>query len=393
MNLSDHLRDHEFCLRQAARLLGTAVRAVDLGWSAEKLLRRHLRLVDRRGLASDQPFLTFSGGPKGQQLRFGIEQFTLELDGTPVSIAKVVAPECGFGASECYEFWAVPIVHHRRLYRFVRRLERRSLDDRAPIMPEADRRSLWENTIGFLRHGQPLLERFAMPRKRGVALLGEPGNGKTMACRWLLSQCHRHGLQWRSVTVEQYESACQSHELQELFELGGPGIVLFDDLDEAVRDRETVDGGTRRTTFLTELDGLYPRDGVVVLFTSNMRHAELDAAFRRPGRIDLFITLARPDIGLRRRFVTERWQPEIRQSLDIEQVVEVTEGLSFAAMDDVRKRMVLGYLDTGRWDWHAAWEAHLAGHAGSPPRPRIGFNTSAPARPRNQRSPAPANGA
>lgn len=372
MNILDHQRNHDLCLARAGELLGVPVCALSLEWSAERLLHRHLRLEDRRGLLAERPHLNYTGGPRGLALEFGIEQFRLRIDSVEIRLARVLVPAPGlFGARTC-DFWAVPVEHHRRLYRFLRRIERKSLSADAPIMREGDRRKLWDNTIGFLRRGHDELVRFGMPVKRGVVLLGEPGNGKTMASRWLLAQCHRHGLQWRSVTAQAYETACQDGEVQELFELNGPGIVLFDDLDQALRDREQSDAGTRRTTFLTELDGLYPREGIVYVFTSNSRWKDLDPAFRRPGRIDLFLQFPRPDAPLRRHFVSERWPGEILSALDLESVVEATGGLSFAELDELKKLLVLHYLDAGIWDWDAAWTAYVENHGGGPRRP-IGF--------------------
>jgi SpoVK/Ycf46/Vps4 family AAA+-type ATPase len=240
-------------------------------------------------------------------------------------------------------------------------------------MRAADRQRLLDNTIAFLRSGRDLLRKFEVPLKRGVVLLGAPGNGKTMACRWLLAQCHRHGLRWRSVSSEEYEAACQGGDVRELFELGGPGIVLFDDLDQALREADRGGAATRRTTFLTELDGLYPREGVVFLFTSNARWKELDPAFRRPGRIDLLLQFPRPDAELRRRFVSERWNLEIVAGINLDGVVEVTDGLSFAELEEIKKLLVLRYIDEGTWDWDAAWNAFSDNHNAARSRGSIGF--------------------
>jgi cell division protease FtsH len=373
MNIADHQRNHEFCLAQASELLGIPVRALSFEWNAEQLLRKHLRLEARRGIASAHPYMTFTGGPKGQKLEYGIEKYTLTIDDQCIPLARIVAPQCGDWDPRYYDFWAVPVDRHRSVYRFLRRLERRSFEAAPPVMREVDRKRLWDNTVGFLRQGNHFLKKFGMPQKRGVVLLGEPGNGKTMASRWLLSQCHRHGLRWRSVSAEEYDAACEGCGIRELFELDAPGIVLFDDLDQALRDRDQHDAGTRRTTFLTELDGLYPREGVVYLFTSNTRWKDLDPAFRRPGRIDLFMQFPRPDANLRRQFVTERWHAELTAAIDIETVVTETGGLSFAEMDEVKKLLVLRYLETGRWEWDAAWMAFVECHGGGRPEPRIGF--------------------
>jgi hypothetical protein len=373
MDIANHQRNHELCLARAGELLGVPVCALSLEWNAERLLRQRLRRETRHGLLSELPHLEFTGGPKGLSLEFGLERFRLEIGGASIPLVRVIVPPVGLYGDGNYDFWAVPIVHYRRLYCFLRRIERRSLDAPPPVMRESDRAKLWHNTIGFLRRGHDELVKFGMPVKRGVVLMGEPGNGKTMASRWLLAQCHRHALRWRSITASDYETACQDGTVPQLFELHGPGIVLFDDLDQALRDREHSDAGTRRTTFLTELDGLYPREGCVYLFTSNLRWNELDPAFRRPGRIDLFLLFPRPDASLRRRFITERWHGEITLGLDLDRVIEMTTGLSFAELDEVKKLLVLNYLDTGSWDWDTAWETYIDNHAGPPRRP-IGFS-------------------
>ena len=267
----------------------------------------------------------------------------------------------------------MPVEHHRRLYRFLRRLERSSMDVVPPIMRENDRLRLWSETIGFLAQGRQTLKMYGVPQKRGVLLLGMPGNGKTMACRWLLSLCHRRGLRWRSVSAQEYSSAKQNGEVHELFELDGPGIILFDDLDQSLRDGQGSDSD--RTTFLTELDGLHPREGVVYLFTSNARVCDLDPAFRRPGRIDLYLHFPRPDAELRRTFVVERWHADITAAIDLDEVVRETDGMSFAEMDEIKKLLVLRFLDTKAWDWGAAWSAYQAGHNTGKSAQRIGFNS------------------
>lgn len=371
--METHLRSHETCLAQAATMLEGPVHAAWFAWSVEQLLQPHLRLETRRGLRSEHPLLSLMGGPRGVELAYGLERYCMRIEDVEIAIVRVVAPPADRWSAELYDFWVIPEADCRRFYRFVRRLERSSLEELTPILRESDRRALWDNTIGFLKQGQAVLRKFGVPVKRGVVLLGEPGNGKTMAARWLLAHCQRHGLRWRSVTAEEYETACQNQEVRELFHLDGPGIVLFDDLDHALHDREQDDAGTRRTTFLTELDGLYPRVGTVCLFTSNSQWKDLDPAFRRPGRIDVALSFPRPDAVLRRRFIRERWHSEIVAALDVEAVTLATEGLSFAEMDEVKKLLVLGFIETGAWDWAAAWEKYGENHRVNRPRPPLGF--------------------
>ncbi|MFN0053290.1 MAG: hypothetical protein ACKV0T_13995 [Planctomycetales bacterium] len=147
MNDCDHLRYHNAALARAAELLGEPVRAVSLTTGAEQLLLKHLRLEPRFGLTGPLPHLTINGGPRGQRLEYGVERYRAVIDGQVVALARVLAPEAGDSAWSCYEFWAVPTDHYRRLYRYLRRLERNTLATAPPVMHEADRLLLWNNMI------------------------------------------------------------------------------------------------------------------------------------------------------------------------------------------------------------------------------------------------------
>jgi hypothetical protein len=114
--------------------------------------------------------------------------------------------------------------------------------------------------------------------------------------------------------------------------------------------------------------------GVVYLFTSNARLEDLDPAFRRPGRIDIVMHFPRPDAALRRRFIEEKWHPSIAAAINLDRATADTEGLSFAELDEVKKLLVLAYLESGNWDWPQSWESYTRGRADAAPRRTIGFN-------------------
>ncbi len=231
-------------------------------------------------------------------------------------------------------------------------------------MPAADRDRLWQNTVGFLLSSRDAFRRYDIAKKRGVLLSGAPGNGKTMACRWLFSECRRHRLRWRNVTVADYQQARELHRVSSLFDLDRPGIVLFDDLDFGIRDRRTGGTSEDHSTFLGELDGVTTRRGTVYLFTSNARLSELDPAFRRPGRIDVVMEFCRPNAALRAQCLRERWQSDICEALDLDVVIAATDGLSFADLEELRKLLVLHYLEHGAWDWTRTWRVFRRGRTG-----------------------------
>ena len=237
----------------------------------------------------------------------------------------------------------------------------------------AEQERLWNNTLGFLERGEEALERFGVTLKRCVLLTGQPGNGKTMAARWLLSQANKLGYAWRTVRAEEYEMARHHGSAHGMFELDRPGIILFDDLDSALRDREDVGESPDHATFLSELDGLEVRRGVVYLFTSNAKVKDIDPAFRRPGRIDQIIHFPRPDAALRRRLIEELWPREIVENIPVEEIVEKTEGQCFAEVEEIKKLLVMRFLDKRTWDWPWAWESFQNRMEETVPRRPLGF--------------------
>jgi hypothetical protein len=373
MSLAQHQADHRKCLRIASQLLGAPALALALSYELEQVLMRHARLEGRCGTGEEHPLMRFEDDRRGHALAAGAERYRLQIDDRTVRVVRVLAPHACDFCDTLYEFWAVAASDYRALYRFLRGSVRRQQRHRAPIIPPEHQQRLWDNTIGFLRHGYQRLKEFGVPQKRGVLLLGEPGNGKTMACRWLRSECNRHGLDWRNVSAEAFESARRNGEAHELFELGTAGIVFFDDVDMALRQRGQFEQAAEQSTFLAGLDGLDASCGVVYLFTTNARWEDLDSAFRRPGRIDLVLHFGRPDVSLRRRLILS-WDRRLVASLDLERVLVQTDGLTFAEMEEIKKLMVLHYLEHDEFDWQAAHDAFRSGRCSGEPRSRIGFH-------------------
>ena len=163
-------------------------------------------------------------------------------------------------------------------------------------------------------------------------------------------------------------------DVQAVFDLEDPGVILFDDFDLGVRNREEYGPTSHHSTFLGELDGVDAHNGVVYLFTTNARLSDLDPAFLRPGRIDQVVQFPRPDAALRRRAILEHWHADIRQALDVEFMVAATDGLSFAELTEIEKLLVLHFLDSGKWDWERAWRIFQAdARYTKPSKPVIGF--------------------
>jgi hypothetical protein len=250
------------------------------------------------------------------------------------------------------DFVAVDRKDYRRFYRVALRC-RRDFEppSQPPVLPAEQAEQLWRNTIGYLeRANLRRIRAYGGRAKRGVLLTGAPGNGKTMACRWIWEECRRRRWEWRLVTPDAYRQERATDSIEQLFAVERRGIIFFDDMDLALRDRETVHETEDQAVFLSALDGISVNEGVVFVFTTNCALELIDQAFKRPGRLDLVLHFRPPDAGLRRQLVG-RWHEDIRANINIEEVVASADGYSFAEVEELKNLLIMHFMDSGAWDW------------------------------------------
>jgi hypothetical protein len=288
-------------------------------------------------------------------LRLGIRLY--EIEGITFAVAQF-----GFDYNSDngnLNFFAVDRSHYRRLYKIAMRLANDHPSGSAtPILPAEQAANLWNNTIGFLESERlARIKAYGGRARRGVLLTGPPGNGKTMACRWIWEECCRRNWEYRIVTPNTYRRARSScdpeNAIRQLFSVQRRGVIFFDDMDLALRDRERVEETEDQAVFLTALDGIEMKDGVVFVFTTNCRLDLIDRAFKRPGRIDLALHFDPPDAELRRRLLA-RWHADIVAQLDTDDAVADTDGFSFAEIEELRNLLIMHHADTGQWRWNWA---------------------------------------
>ena len=169
--------------------------------------------------------------------------------------------------------------------------------------------------------------------------------GKTLSCRWLRELCEQNNLAYRIITMEEYHEAARHGRARTLFRLRGKrnGIIFFDDMDVMVKDRKKT-GGTELSTFLSELDGIEPTEGVVYIFTTNYIK-ELDEAFVRPGRIDLWLPFHLPTRKLRRKFIEQRFDDALQPHINVDDILKRTKDYSFAELEEIRKLFCIDLID------------------------------------------------
>jgi cell division protease FtsH len=347
----DYAADHNLIKRLAAEAIGANEPvAFDPETIAHTIFRKGRRLppVPIKGVLIRTWGRELRANGGGVQI--GVAVF--ELDGI-----KIANPRFRYNhdlAGTALEFWVVDAKNYQRLYRALLK-HAREIEPFVgpPIMPKPLQERLWRNTIGFLDSANiKMIREYGGRMRRAVILSGNPGNGKTLACRWLWSECRKRNWEWRIVTPDDYMAARRTSQVEKLFSVSKRGIVFFDDMDVALRDRETG-SDEDQAIFRTAMDGIKTNEGMVMVFTTNVGTDVIDKAFKRPGRIDVVMRMEPPDDDLRREFIG-KWHEHLRNSITIDLAVKLTKGYSFAEITEIRNLMVMHFVDTKQWDFRKA---------------------------------------
>lgn len=241
-----------------------------------------------------------------------------------------------------------------RLYRMAQKLERLVVgDNKPPVLSKGILDTLVKNTIEFLNKSKEI-EKYGVRIKRGIILDGPPGNGKTMACRYIQKLCVQHGIRWGVITSADIDKAYADKELNYLFQMYT--VSFFDDIDISYLNRKSGNG-KMACSLLTAMDGMTTASHLVRIFTTNERVVDLDPAFTRPGRIDRCITFEKPDATLRRELVDKFWPEEITTAIDVDKLVRQSKDYSFAELEAIRTFLVTNKLLNGiGWNLEKAFD-------------------------------------
>jgi cell division protease FtsH len=267
-----------------------------------------------------------------------------------------------YGAAYTQEYILVPKGKLFALSRHAIKMSRMASEKNPPLLADGLLEDLVNNTVGFLSKKKEI-ENYGVKIRRGIILTGEPGNGKTMACRWIQKLCKDKGVDWGVVNGQEIEATfAKGDRLEGLF--ARHTVTFYDDIDINYLDRKKGDGKIA-CAILSAMDGVFQADHIVRIFTTNEDLNDIDPAFIRPGRIDRCFTILKPTAKMRRQLVVERWHPEILSYLGddcLEDLIAKSDGFSFAELESIKSLLVTNkLLGTREWDLDVAFNEFYEG--------------------------------
>ena len=172
------------------------------------------------------------------------------------------------------------------------------------VMSTDTKAEIRANTVDFLRRREVWAD-YGIPSKRGILLAGQPGTGKTVICKALISEAP--GI--TCITTNAYGLAEDEYitELYELAEDLSPCIVFIEDIDLIGQDRMEYGyhRGPALLSLLAVLDGIEEKKEIVTVATTNCLDTLDKALSQRPSRFDRVIRLTLPTLEQRKDLVRQ----------------------------------------------------------------------------------------
>ena len=186
-------------------------------------------------------------------------------------------------------------------------------------------------------------ESHGVPWKRGALFLGPPGNGKTMCVKALVRLLAIPCLYVQSFKAEYTPLQSSIETLFQRARETAPCVIVLEDIDSLL-------GDDARSFFLNELDGFAANTGIITLATTNHPEKLDPAIIHRPSRFDRKYHFNLPDAATRADYIA-MWNARLRPALRLTdegcgQLVELTEGFSFAYIQEVFVSSMMRWMST-----------------------------------------------
>jgi transitional endoplasmic reticulum ATPase len=269
------------------------------------------------------------------------------------------------------------------------------------VISDAIREALQRNCVDLLAHA-PLYRANGVPLRRGIVLHGPPGTGKTMIGRALAQRC---GVTFILATPGMLNEPA---DVRRVFMWGrrfAPSILFFEDFDLVAGNRHNTGRREIVGEFLSCLDGVDSRDGIIAIATTNDLKAIEPALKERPNRFDCVLEIPVPAKPERLRLL-QQWKDmawarheadvpasgdvaiadaPVAHSFDLERLADRTNGFTGAQLQElcrlavfeaVEERIRVGHTSPERLPLSDAQFDAALKRIGHKRRRSVGFHTA-----------------
>ncbi|MFP4170998.1 MAG: CDC48 family AAA ATPase [Methanomassiliicoccales archaeon] len=221
----------------------------------------------------------------------------------------------------------------------------------------------WDDVGGLLDVKGKLREMVELPLERpesfrrlgikpakGILLYGPPGTGKTLIAKAVANESQANFISIKGPEVISKWVGESEKAVRQIFQKAkqvSPAIVFLDEVDAIApsrgHDRESHVTERLVNQLLTSMDGLEDLDRVTVIAATN-RPDIVDPALLRPGRFDNLVLIPVPDPEARSRILEIHTKNMPLEGVDLEYLVEHTEGFVGADLENLCREAALNAL-------------------------------------------------
>lgn len=276
-----------------------------------------------------------------------------------------------------------------------------------PLLPKSIKDQILDYTINFLENCTKM-SKYNVKMTKGIIFHGAPGTGKSMMVRHIFKKARGMGYKTGYATTKTFQSMAGRDELAAFF--NDNHLVVLDDLDISYMKNRQENGSNNAeaSNLLSLLDGTagdsmnlesqeshllndlaYDKNesdmsnpieeiakiqnissasnasflrkqrlsskGRVRIITTNEDTNNLDPAFIRAGRIDTIFTFAPPKEDILRQYISEFWDKEILDSIDVEKIVQYAReedfNLPFSQYEELKALLVQHKVSDEKNGW------------------------------------------
>lgn len=197
----------------------------------------------------------------------------------------------------------------------------------------------------YPRQHPEIYEKFKKKKNAGILLYGVPGTGKTMIANAIANELGASFFQVKCSDILSKWFGEAEQNVKALFDEAAKhktSVIFFDEFDALGTKRDTDSSSMKRIIpeLLVGIQNAEESENTLIVIAATNRPWDIDSAFLRPGRFSISVHIPLPDAEARRAIIDSVISKvPSAADLDIERIVEKTDGFSGADIVNACERM------------------------------------------------------